>query len=431
MAKTSLPPGFRFHPTDVELIKYYLKRKVLGKRFLYDAIAEVDIYKYAPWDLPDKSSLRSKDLKWYFFCSREKKYASGARMNRATDFGYWKTTGKDRSVRYNNVVVGMIKTLVFHRGKAPKGDRTDWVMHEYRLEDKDLADKGVIQDSYVLSVIFQKDGPGPNNGAQYGAPFVEEEWSDDEEVGCVEASAGSSDSVIVLSDNHISPVATMRHLPEGISIATASESCLFDTLLFSCNVPPPVSGVPPEALGARNGDDLVSMLASFTDDGSLVSNENNSNELLTELQKIDNLSQEGNAEAPSSALDGNDLFEGLNLGDLDDLRVLSGGRYNFSSGYEPAYTPNVMLPPDPMLYLELYDLDCPLNYPGELSAIEHIQTDGIHVDCNYHINTLQPSYPVNSSSDLQHVSGLNQSSMSSGGSHEFVEGHVDVFHEGL
>ena len=39
----------------------------------------------------------------------------------------------------------MIKTLVFHIGKAPDGDRTDWVMHEYRLEDKDLTSKGIAQ----------------------------------------------------------------------------------------------------------------------------------------------------------------------------------------------------------------------------------------------------------------------------------------------
>jgi hypothetical protein len=95
--------------------------------------------------ISDKSLLKGGDLKWYFFCPVEKKYSSGARMNRATEFGYWKTSGKDRPVHYNKELVGLIKTLIFHRGKTPRGDRTDWVMHEYRLEDKNLAERGVVQ----------------------------------------------------------------------------------------------------------------------------------------------------------------------------------------------------------------------------------------------------------------------------------------------
>lgn len=55
MAQTSLPPGFRFHPTDVELVSYYLKRKIMGKKLIVDAIAEVDLYKFPPWDLPGNS----------------------------------------------------------------------------------------------------------------------------------------------------------------------------------------------------------------------------------------------------------------------------------------------------------------------------------------------------------------------------------------
>lgn len=47
-----LVPGFRFHPMDVELVKFYLKRKVMGKKLPHDVIAEVNVYKHAPWDLP-------------------------------------------------------------------------------------------------------------------------------------------------------------------------------------------------------------------------------------------------------------------------------------------------------------------------------------------------------------------------------------------
>ncbi|XP_059624525.1 NAC domain-containing protein 82-like isoform X4 [Cornus florida] len=181
MERLSLSPGFRFHPTDVELVMFYLKRKVLGRKFKFEVISEVNIYKFGPWDLPDKSCLPSKDREWYFFCPRERKYASGSRASRSTENGYWKATGKDRTVLYNEQAVGTVKTLVFHVGRAPKGERSDWVIHEYRIDDKGLAEAGVVQDAFVICKIFKKSGSGPNNGAQYGAPFNEEDWSDDEE----------------------------------------------------------------------------------------------------------------------------------------------------------------------------------------------------------------------------------------------------------
>ncbi|KAI9156207.1 hypothetical protein LWI28_002207 [Acer negundo] len=169
---TALAPGFRFHPTDEELVSYYLKRKVINKPFHFNAIGEVDIYKNEPWDLAAYSRLKTRDQEWYFFSALDKKYGNGARMNRATGRGYWKATGKDREIRRNAHLVGMKKTLVFHNGRAPDGQRTNWVMHEYRLVEQ------AGQDTYVLCRVFHKNNIGPPSGNRY-APFIEEEWDDD------------------------------------------------------------------------------------------------------------------------------------------------------------------------------------------------------------------------------------------------------------
>ncbi|MBA0843288.1 hypothetical protein Goarm_000490 [Gossypium armourianum] len=42
-------PGFRFHPTDEELIGFYLKRKVQQRPPSMEFIKQLDIYKYDPW----------------------------------------------------------------------------------------------------------------------------------------------------------------------------------------------------------------------------------------------------------------------------------------------------------------------------------------------------------------------------------------------
>ncbi|KAI0500145.1 hypothetical protein KFK09_018354 [Dendrobium nobile] len=161
MAPMALPPGFRFHPTDEELVAYYLKRKINGRKIELEIIPEVDLYKCEPWELPEKSFLPSKDLEWYFFSPRDRKYPNGSRTNRATRTGYWKATGKDRKVNSHKRGVGMKKTLVYYRGRAPHGSRTNWVMHEYRLDESECKTASGLQDAYALCRVFKKSTPGP------------------------------------------------------------------------------------------------------------------------------------------------------------------------------------------------------------------------------------------------------------------------------
>lgn len=152
-----LPPGFRFHPTDEELITHYLCRKVIDSSFSAVAIGDVDMNKVEPWELPWRARLGEKE--WYFFCVRDKKYPTGLRTNRATAAGYWKATGKDKEIFRGKLLVGMKKTLVFYRGRAPKGEKSNWVCHEYRVEGKLSQDKGAKND-WVISRVFQKTSGG-------------------------------------------------------------------------------------------------------------------------------------------------------------------------------------------------------------------------------------------------------------------------------
>ena len=72
---------------------------------------------------------------WYFFSPRDRKYPNGVRPNRAAGSGYWKATGTDKAILSTPTSqnIGVKKALVFYGGRPPKGVKTDWIMHEYRL----------------------------------------------------------------------------------------------------------------------------------------------------------------------------------------------------------------------------------------------------------------------------------------------------------
>uniref|UniRef100_A0A5B7BXI4 Putative NAC transcription factor 25-like n=1 Tax=Davidia involucrata TaxID=16924 RepID=A0A5B7BXI4_DAVIN len=160
-----LPPGFRFQPTDEEIVFEYLARKIFCCPLPASIILEINVCKYDPWDLPGES-----EQDRYFYSNKEAKYRNGIRTNRATDSGYWKATGLDKQIicSRRKHIMGMKKTLVFYKGRSTNGSRTDWVMHEYRLVNSVTADcnsqqtKNSTQNSltqkgnWVLCRIFLK-----------------------------------------------------------------------------------------------------------------------------------------------------------------------------------------------------------------------------------------------------------------------------------
>eukprot|EP00253_Pinus_taeda_P011611 PITA_11611 len=148
-------PGFRFCPTEEELVDFYLKKRAqAGHPLNFDrVIPTLDLYRYDPWELPGVVN-EGGEKQWFFFVPRDHKQ-SCSRPSRLTVSGYWKATGSDRPVR-NELLhcIGLKKTLVFYKGKAPLGQRTHWIMNEYRLPDfRPLVHK---MKDIVLCRIYRK-----------------------------------------------------------------------------------------------------------------------------------------------------------------------------------------------------------------------------------------------------------------------------------
>ncbi|KAJ7948014.1 NAC domain containing protein [Quillaja saponaria] len=131
-----LPPGFRFYPTEEELVAFYLKNKLEGKRtYMHSVIPVIDIYDIEPSQLPQLAGelCHGDTEQWFFFTPRQEREARGGRPTRTTASGYWKATGSPGYVySSDNRVIGVKKNMVFYKGKAPTGRKTKWKMNEYR-----------------------------------------------------------------------------------------------------------------------------------------------------------------------------------------------------------------------------------------------------------------------------------------------------------
>ncbi|XP_027343362.1 NAC domain-containing protein 90-like [Abrus precatorius] len=131
-----LPPGFRFYPTEEELVGCYLHNQLEGQRpDISRVIPVIDINGVEPWNLPTLAGelCRGDTEQWFFFSPRQEREARGGRPNRTTACGYWKATGSPGHVySSDSKVIGIKKTMVFYKGKAPTGRKTKWKMHEYK-----------------------------------------------------------------------------------------------------------------------------------------------------------------------------------------------------------------------------------------------------------------------------------------------------------
>ncbi|XP_062191546.1 NAC domain-containing protein 83-like isoform X3 [Phragmites australis] len=143
-ALRQLPPGFRFRPTDEELVLQYLRRKAFGAPLPAAIIPVVqDLYGLDPWDIPGGS-----EGERYFFAVRPAggggcaKSGAGSRCSRATASGRWEPAGKEKPVLLSrpcggSLLVGVRRAMAFapraKKKASPASLTTGWVMHEYRL----------------------------------------------------------------------------------------------------------------------------------------------------------------------------------------------------------------------------------------------------------------------------------------------------------
>ncbi|XP_072950543.1 NAC domain-containing protein 104-like [Typha angustifolia] len=119
----NLPPGFRFFPSDEELVVHFLRRKSASLPCQPDIIPTIDLHHHDPWDLNGKALQGGNQ--WYFFTHKT--------QTRSSPNGHWSHAGgRDEPV----TSVGVKKTFIFYCGDQPhEGIKTNWVMHEYHLLD--------------------------------------------------------------------------------------------------------------------------------------------------------------------------------------------------------------------------------------------------------------------------------------------------------
>lgn len=176
-----LPIGFRFRPTDEELLLHYLCRKALSCPLPADIIPVADLARLHPWELPGDAH----GERYFFHLPATRCWRKGGGVSRAGGTGVWRVSGKEKLVVGPRCKrpVGAKRTLVFcHRG----GARTDWTMHEYRLLPAGLdACAGAAKNSlphmschaaeakdWVVCRIFKKTTPAHRGGGGAHLPHI-------------------------------------------------------------------------------------------------------------------------------------------------------------------------------------------------------------------------------------------------------------------
>uniref|UniRef100_A0ACD5XCL1 Uncharacterized protein n=1 Tax=Avena sativa TaxID=4498 RepID=A0ACD5XCL1_AVESA len=154
-----LPIGFRFRPTDEELVLHYLRRMAFSCPLPADIIPVADLARLHPSDLPGDAD----GERYFFHLPTTRCWRNGGRAGGGG--GVWKASGKEKLVLAPRCgrPVGAKRTLVFCGSEG--GARTGWAMHEYRLLPAALGPCGAAEPKHwVVCRVFKKATPAARRG---------------------------------------------------------------------------------------------------------------------------------------------------------------------------------------------------------------------------------------------------------------------------
>ncbi|KAF8028314.1 hypothetical protein BT93_E1046 [Corymbia citriodora subsp. variegata] len=155
------PTGFRFYPTEEELVSFYLHNQLHGLKQdkIHRVIPVLDIFYTEPWNLAELAGelCREDREQWFFFAPMQEREARGGRPSRSMASGYWKATGSPGYVySSDNKVIGVKKSMVFYTGKPPRGRKTHWKLNEYRAFELPPTDPNSTSSNISIPKLIRE-----------------------------------------------------------------------------------------------------------------------------------------------------------------------------------------------------------------------------------------------------------------------------------
>ncbi|KAK2635176.1 hypothetical protein Ddye_029968 [Dipteronia dyeriana] len=164
--------GYRFLPTDTELVSYYLFNKLETELPFNDLemalVKECDLYgsldPFEVWNLYGGDHLEDGQA-LYFFTRLKKVSVNGSRICRRVGSGTW--AGEDSGDRIMSAgnVVGFKKRFRYENHGSPHDG--DWIMHEFAIDSSLLRQHQNPDDNIVLCRMKKNLLSKKNNFKQY------------------------------------------------------------------------------------------------------------------------------------------------------------------------------------------------------------------------------------------------------------------------